>query len=300
MNWAYILRKRSRKMRCTYFFFLRHRKYKTYFCFSTWCCGSSQFSICCVTIEVNSLEMVAGMLPAAEKVLRYCALFYAMWDDLVLSLAYSFSPFLEFLTSPYTKTKGEGRAVIGSNSFKSESSEREVYPQPTCLCSWVGWTQTFPAPIYSVSRYVSTLSSDHLKYLFRHYGQVGIGWNEAVCHDLSRKPSDKYIFPQSLQGAPNELPVFLVPARVFAFSSFLTISPVLIWLALFISYRCLAIWALKFTSSRKPGFAHHYGEIIRTKSKCKHQLSTMIRIFSPRTGRGGEKTVKYIAWKKHT
>lgn len=67
------------------------------------------------------------MLLAVEKKLRYCVLFYDMWNDLVFSLANCLSPFLEFLTYPHTKTKGEGHAVIGRrNSFKSESSESDV------------------------------------------------------------------------------------------------------------------------------------------------------------------------------
>lgn len=71
--------------------------------------------------------MVGGMLLAVGKNLRYCVLFSDMWDDLVLSLAYCLSPFLEFLTYPHTETKGEWHAVIGrSNSFKIESSERNV------------------------------------------------------------------------------------------------------------------------------------------------------------------------------
>lgn len=72
-----------------------------------------------------------------------------------------------------------------------------------------------------------------------------------ICRDLPRRTFDKYISLQSLESAPNELPDFLVFARVFALSSFLTISPVLMWSALFIIHHFLSIWQAKITSYRK-------------------------------------------------
>lgn len=92
---------------------------------------------------------------------------------------------------------------------------------------------------------------------------------------------DKYLSPQSLERAPNELPDFLVFARVLALSSFLIISPVFMRSFLFIIHHFLSIWPSKFTSYRKPGFVHHYCDIIMIK--CEHLLST-IPIFSPRVG----------------
>lgn len=97
----------------------------------------------------------------------------------------------------------------------------------------------------------------------------------------------------SLESAPNELPDFLVFAKVLVLCSFLTISPVLVWSALFIIHHFLSIWPLKFTSYRKPGFVHHYYDIIMIK--CEHPLSTVIPIFSPRVC---EKWRNIIAWKK--
>lgn len=159
-------------MRFTYFFFLRHRKYKTHLCFSISCCGSSQFSVCWITIEVNSLEMIGGMLLAVKKVLRYCALFYVMWDDLVLSLTYSFSPFLVSCFSIHQDQRG--RTCDHRKQFFQERALWKRGLTPANLPLLLSLMNTnFSSPIYSVSTYVSTLPSDHLKYLFTHYGQMG-------------------------------------------------------------------------------------------------------------------------------
>lgn len=62
-----------------------------------------------------------------EKIFYYPVLFYDMCDDLVLSLAYSLSPFVEFHISPYPKTKEEGHAPTRSKPSKSESSLEEAF-----------------------------------------------------------------------------------------------------------------------------------------------------------------------------